>query len=79
MSECTVDPERVGLGPTGIYVRAMLEGKWGSYDIAELDRDSLSRWLRSRGGSNQFAEHVVMLLLGHSPEASDVLAEDIAT
>ena len=51
---------------TGIYVRAKnVEGKWGSYDIAELDRASLQAWLRSRGGENKWAESVVLILLGH--------------
>ena len=35
---------------SGIYVRAMKDGKPGSYDIVTLDRDSLFQWLRSRGG-----------------------------
>ena len=36
-------------GLTGIYVRAIgQDGRWDSYDIAELDRDSLDFWLRSR-------------------------------
>lgn len=50
---------------TGIFVRATLEGRWGSYDIAELDRASLLTWLRSRGGANPWAENVVLAMLGH--------------
>ncbi len=51
---------------TGIYVRALgLDSRWGSHDIAELDAPSLLAWLRSRGGSNPWAENVVGILLGH--------------
>jgi len=50
---------------TGIMVRAQLNGAYGSYDIAFLDRDSLLGWLRSRGGDNTWAEDVVGILLGH--------------
>ena len=60
-------PERIGkFGETGIYVRAQdINGKWISCDIADLTRDSLFQWLRSRGGENPYAENVVGLLLGH--------------
>ena len=53
---------------TGIYVRSRnpgLDDKWGSYDISELDRESLKTWLRSRGGENAWAENVVGMLLDH--------------
>lgn len=51
----------------GIYVRAKgCDERIGSYDIAELDRDSLLRFLRSRGGDNEWAENVVLVLLGHT-------------
>ena len=62
-----VDPQRENgeTGETGIFDRAMREGRPGSYDIATLDRDSLFRWLRSRGGANPWAENVVATLLGH--------------
>lgn len=50
---------------TGIYVRARYNGRIDNYDIIELDRDSLVRWLKSRGGSNEWAENTVLLLLGH--------------
>lgn len=60
------DAEREGFhGNTGIYVRAVfLDGKYGSADIMELDRVSLLRWLRSRGGENLWAENTVLALLG---------------
>jgi hypothetical protein len=54
-------------GSTGIYVRAIVDGKPQSVDIACLDADSLLGWLRSRGGNNAWAEHVVLMLLGHRP------------
>lgn len=63
------DAERATAGldeATGIYVRAQRpDGTWDNADIAELDADSLLTWLRSRGGSNPWAEQVVLILLGH--------------
>lgn len=54
------------LPDTGIYVRALNSaGRMESADIARLDRESLKRWLRSRGGQNEWAEAVVLILLGH--------------
>lgn len=63
----TVDPDRVenNHSYSGIFIRATHDGRWGSYDIAELDRASLLRFLRSRGGHNEWAEGVVLGLLGH--------------
>jgi hypothetical protein len=65
--ELRVDPNRSEklADSTGIYVRAIYLGKWGSYDIAQLDKESLLEWLRSRGGDNPWAEDVVGILLGH--------------
>jgi hypothetical protein len=62
-----VDPARKddGDGVTGIYVRAKLDDKWGSYDIATLDRTSLCAFLRARGGKNEWAENTVLAMLGH--------------
>lgn len=72
--ELLVSKKRVGqVGinfiKTNIYVRANLDGNWGSYDIAALESDSLLTWLRSRGGHNPWAENCVLLLLGHDPIA----------
>ncbi len=50
---------------TGIFIRAEVNGKYDSYDIADkaiTDRQLLD-WLRSRGGKNEFAERCVMILL----------------
>ena len=53
-------------GFTGIFVRAIgQDGKWGSFDIAELDSDSLTAWLKRHGGSNPLAENCVRIMLGH--------------
>jgi hypothetical protein len=53
-------------GSTGIFVRARnQEGKWGSYDIAELERESLLAWLRK---DIDLAERVVLALLEHAHE-----------
>jgi hypothetical protein len=60
-----LDPTRIDLPETGIYVRATSSGAWDSIDIAHLDEDSLNRWLTSRGGSNPWAESVVRRILGH--------------
>ena len=56
-------------GNTGIYVRAVCEGKWGSHDIAELSGDSLLNWLRADGGCNALAENTLLTLFGHEQVA----------
>jgi hypothetical protein len=65
-----VDAERwksKDYGETGIFVRAQHpSGAWDSVDIVDIERDSLIRWLRSRGGHNPWAENCVLALLGHS-------------
>lgn len=72
MTELKVCPDRGSINrnlseATGIYIRAIgLDGRWGSYDIAQLDKPSLTAWLRSGGGHNELAENTVALLLGHS-------------
>jgi hypothetical protein len=65
--ELKTDPEREGIAKkTGIFIRAKgSNGKWDSFDIAELDTTSLKAWLRSRGGENIWAENVVLVLLDH--------------
>jgi hypothetical protein len=67
VDEVRIVARRVGALPdTGILVRARTtEGEYKSVDITILDRDSLLRWLRSRGGANQWAEEVVCILLKH--------------
>jgi hypothetical protein len=65
-----VDPARLKRdGETGIFVRAVRRNGDGdqfiSCDIVCLTRESLFRWLRSRGGDNPWAEECVALLLGH--------------
>ena len=67
--ELRVDPDRqkeFEFSGTGILVRAKdSDGKWGSFDIVHLDKESLLSWLKSRGGDNRYAEDVVGILLGH--------------
>lgn len=59
-------------GETGIFVRAVRPtGVWVNADIVDLTEDSLNRWLRSRGGENAWAEAVVRLLLGYTPDLSE--------
>ena len=60
-----VDETRVDVGETGIFVRALCKGKWGSHDIATLYKESLLKFLRSREGDNPWAEDVIGILLGH--------------
>ena len=50
---------------TDIFVRAKDGNKWGSFNIGQLDSVSLLRFLRSRGGCNEFAENCVGVMLGH--------------
>lgn len=53
-------------GATGIFLRAIgQDGRWGSYDMAELDAESLTAWLKRDGGDNALAENCVRILLGH--------------
>ena len=51
---------------TGIYIRAQRpDGRFDSVDIGVLTKDSLLDWLRSRGGSNPWAENTIGILLMH--------------
>ena len=57
------------VGLTGIYDRAKgQDGRWGTYDIAELDRDSLIDFVRGRGPVTTRALHIVLIMLGHDRE-----------
>lgn len=68
MNELKVDPARLASEPeTGIYVRATLDGKWGSYDMNHLTPESLTEFLRSRDGENRWMEGVICALLGYPP------------
>ena len=56
---------------TGIFVRAVHEGSFGSYDISVLTEDSLLEWLRSHDERHpitgyQWREQVILIILGHS-------------
>ena len=67
-----VDAERLSLANdeerlTGIEVRALHDGRWGVHDLTVLSRESLLRWLRSRGTRSDWAENTVGILLGHGP------------
>lgn len=53
-------------GATGFYVRAIgTSGSWGTFDLAELDRDSAARWLQFKSGEAQVGVFVALALLGH--------------
>lgn len=73
MDDLIVDPRRANIGTpaTGILVRARNGTKWGNYDIADLDAQSLLKWLRSRGGKNEWAENTLGLILGHGNIATE--------
>ena len=60
------DPNRITFdGKTGIFVRAQDPdtNRWGTYDIAQLDKDSLFVWLMSKG--EEWSLNTVGILLGH--------------
>lgn len=65
-----VCPERyVSTEAVGVPVRAQHDdGTFSAVDIAELDAPSLLAFIRSRGGSNEYAESLVFHLLGWSPD-----------
>lgn len=69
--ELKMAPDRAGLHheDTGIYVRAKnKEGRWDNADIAELDKESLLKWLASRddnGPNTKWRDDVILILLGH--------------
>lgn len=59
------DP-RYGENSTGVFVRAQCDdGTWMPADIAQLTKESLIAWLRSRPRG---AEQTVLILLGHPHE-----------
>ena len=60
-------------GATGIFLRAIgQDGRWGSYDMAELDAESLTSWLKRDGGDNALAENCVRILLGHPQVVANI-------
>lgn len=65
--DLTADPARFGnYGETGIYVRAKgVNGVWDSFDIVDLDRESLLSFIRSRGENSAWCESIILILLGH--------------
>jgi hypothetical protein len=75
MTELNIDPKRLRMWRfeiPEIVVGALDErGRHLAVDITCLDRESLLRWLRRRGGNNLRAENTVLLLLGHQVEGID--------
>lgn len=62
------DPKRESTyeDATGIYVRAIgQDGRWDSFDLAQLDRDSALSFIHSRGEVNVWAEGTILTLLRH--------------
>jgi hypothetical protein len=80
--ELQVNPGRradpgTGAYDTGIYVRAWDAGRAVSVDISRLDAPSLLKWLRSRGGKNEWAENVCGILLGY-PNLIELVEKHVA-
>lgn len=64
-----VDPERNDdtWQFTGIWVRATFpDGKVGNADIIQLDKESLTNWLRKDGDDESLAERTLIIILGHN-------------
>lgn len=68
MDDLTTDPEREGMPGyigTGIFIRAIgKDGKWGTFDIAELDKPSLEAFAKSRGEVSDWAMGIINIMLG---------------
>jgi hypothetical protein len=58
------DPTRLDYPSTGIYLRALNEGHPGTYDLSQLDAESVLEWLG--GLNNEALLKVILVLLGHS-------------
>lgn len=53
---------------TGIYIRAMTpDGKWDNADLAQLDRESIIEWTKSRENG---ALNTLLILLGYDQVVS---------
>ena len=48
---------------SGIFIRAELDGGWGSYDLVELDSESVHKWLKEQSKDSLIIS--CMLILGH--------------
>lgn len=59
-----IDPERLDL-ESGIPIRAYdpRTERWGTYDMAQLDKESLIEWLRDAGV--EYLKDIIGILLGH--------------
>jgi hypothetical protein len=67
VGDIRVDPKRMEFADaTGIYVRALGEdGKWDTYDLAQLDHESLRVFASSRGEVSEWAMGIIEVLMGH--------------
>ena len=71
MSEYKINPDRSLPEDehTGIYVRGKdVDGNWVNLDLYQLDRPSLIAFLHSRGGKNEWAENIVLALMGYEQQ-----------
>jgi len=66
MEDLNVDPTRIGevWELTGVYIRAKgPDGRWGSFDIVQLDRESLRAFLEEK--PKKWSVDLVGILCGH--------------
>lgn len=72
-NELNIDPEREGRA-VGVPIRAYHPHtqRFDTYDIAELDRASLLRWLDKRVDK----ERLVLILLRHPPRTAQELVDE---
>lgn len=61
--ELKVDPDRTEIFETGVFIRAINDGHWGSHDIAYLDKQSLKNLLESK--PHNWSMDLVGIILGH--------------
>jgi len=54
---------------TGVFIRAKVDGKWGSYDIGDkkLSDEQIALWLITK--DLDFIKRLVMILLGRDQNA----------
>lgn len=59
-----IDPKRIeSYEPGCIPIRALHEKKWGTWEVPQLDKESLIEWLKPR--SIEYHKDVIGILLGH--------------
>ncbi len=72
MSDMRVDADRVVAHEdrTGFYVRAIgADGRWGSFDMAQLDRQSFIKFVSRGEAVPQWTLSILLGLFGYDREA----------